>query len=94
MDQQELVGFMNSTMQSKMLGKFQVDPSSVQATAPPSIYYVDPATEVGTEENVTLTCHAHGLPEPTFTWITRMGTMLMQRLQFMKLKSLMMTVKI
>jgi len=38
--------------------------------APPSIYYVDPPTETGTEENVTLTCQASGLPQPTFTWIT------------------------
>ncbi|KAJ7369757.1 hypothetical protein OS493_036649 [Desmophyllum pertusum] len=41
--------------------------------ARPSIYYVDPATEVGTEKSLTLTCHAHGLPNPTFTWITPDG---------------------
>ena len=41
--------------------------------APPSIYYVDPPTETGTEENVTLTCQASGLPQPTFTWITPDG---------------------
>ena len=41
--------------------------------APPSIYYVDPLTETGTEENVTLTCQASGLPQPTFTWITPDG---------------------
>ncbi|KAL9950786.1 hypothetical protein ACROYT_G043346 [Oculina patagonica] len=41
--------------------------------APPSIYHVDPPTEAGTEENVTLTCHADGLPEPTYTWITPDG---------------------
>ena len=41
--------------------------------APPSIYYVDPPTETGTEENVTFTCHASGLPQPTFTWITPDG---------------------
>ena len=41
--------------------------------APPSIYYVDPPTESGTEENVTLTCQARGLPQPTFTWITPDG---------------------
>ena len=41
--------------------------------APPSIYFVDPPTETGTGENVTLTCQASGLPEPTFTWITPDG---------------------
>ena len=41
--------------------------------APPSIYYVDPPTETGFKENVTLTCHASGLPQPTFTWITPDG---------------------
>ncbi|KAL9950782.1 hypothetical protein ACROYT_G043342 [Oculina patagonica] len=114
-DQRQLVDFMNTTVKSGTLGKYQVDPSSVQSTdfdecqaphlnechekakctntlgsynctcidgyygdgflcqAPPSIYYVDPPTEAGTEENVTLTCHANGLPEPTFTWITPDG---------------------
>ena len=38
--------------------------------APPSINYIDPAIEIGTEENVTLACHAEGLPEPTITWVT------------------------
>ena len=38
--------------------------------AKPSIYYVDPPIETGTEDNVTLRCHASGLPQPTFTWIT------------------------
>ncbi|XP_020631458.1 hemicentin-1-like [Orbicella faveolata] len=41
--------------------------------ARPSIYYVDPPTETGTEENVTLTCQADGLPQPTFSWITPDG---------------------
>jgi len=41
--------------------------------AKPSIFYVDPPTESGTEENVTLTCYASGLPRPTFTWITPDG---------------------
>ena len=41
--------------------------------APPSIYYIDPPTKSGTEENVTLTCQASGLPQPTFTWITPDG---------------------
>ena len=38
--------------------------------APPSITYTDPPLESAAKENVTLTCHASGLPEPTFTWIT------------------------
>ena len=41
--------------------------------APPSIYYVDPPQETGTEENVTLMCRARGFPLPTFTWITPDG---------------------
>jgi len=45
----------------------------LKCQAPPSIFYVDPPIVSGTEENVTLTCHASGLPEPTFTWITPDG---------------------
>ena len=41
--------------------------------APPTIYYADPPIVSGAEENVTLTCQARGLPEPTFTWITPDG---------------------
>lgn len=41
--------------------------------APPSIYYVDPPQATGTEENVTLTCRARGIPVPKFTWITPDG---------------------
>ena len=43
--------------------------------APPSIDYTDPPLESATKENVTLTCHVSGLPEPTFTWITPDGTL-------------------
>ena len=42
--------------------------------APPSIDYTDPLLVSATKENVTFTCHASGLPEPTFTWITPDGT--------------------
>ena len=38
-------------------------------SAPPSIYYINPPIESSTEENVTLACHATGLPDPTLTWI-------------------------
>lgn len=41
--------------------------------APPSIYNVDPPKEAGTEENVTLQCHARGLPPPAFAWVTPDG---------------------
>ncbi|PFX22514.1 Fibroblast growth factor receptor 1 [Stylophora pistillata] len=110
--QRQLVDFMNETLRSGMLGKYHVDPTSLESTdfdecqasnlnecheyakctntlgsyncsclkgfvgngvlcqAPPSINYVDPAIEIGTEENVTLACHAEGLPEPTITWVT------------------------
>ena len=41
--------------------------------APPSIYNVDPPKEAGTEENLTLQCHARGLPPPAFAWVTPNG---------------------
>ncbi|XP_068676713.1 uncharacterized protein [Montipora foliosa] len=37
--------------------------------APPYIWKSDPPISSGTEENVTLRCHARGYPEPTFLWI-------------------------
>ncbi|XP_068727885.1 uncharacterized protein [Montipora capricornis] len=37
--------------------------------APPYIWKSDPLISSGTEENVTLRCHARGYPEPTFLWI-------------------------
>ncbi|XP_068676392.1 uncharacterized protein [Montipora foliosa] len=37
--------------------------------APPYIWKSDPPISSGTEENVTLRCHARGYPDPTFLWI-------------------------
>ena len=39
------------------------------SSAPPYIWKSDPPISSGTEENVTLRCHARGYPEPTFRWI-------------------------
>ena len=39
-DQRQLVDFMNTTLKSGTLGKFQVDPSSVQSTGTVSIPFL------------------------------------------------------
>ena len=41
--------------------------------APPSIFHYDAALQAGTKENVTLVCHARGVPAPEFTWMTPQG---------------------
>ena len=37
-DQRQLVAFMNTTLKSGALGKYQVDPSSVQSTGTPAFF--------------------------------------------------------
>ena len=57
-------------------------------SAPPSIHYSDPPIESGINENVTLKCHASGLPEPTFIWITPEGDVINASMRIIEIEIL------